>query len=83
MRRRDGGACWRLVRRQRYARFAPDTVARRCRCRRASAQVDTIDEDEVMNLIDDRAPRAITATTAHNAYETNVPRQENPPDGAD
>ena len=49
----------------------------------ASAQVDTIDDDDVMNLIDDRVPMAITATTAHNACETNVPRQENPPDGAD
>ena len=48
----------------------------------ASAQVDTIDEDDVMNLIDDRAPMAITATTAHNACETNGPRQAHPPDDA-
>ena len=49
----------------------------------ASAQVDTIDEDDVTNLIDDRADRAAPATTAHNACETSVPRQAHPPDGAD
>lgn len=46
----------------------------------ASTQVDAVNEDDVMNLIDDRA-KAITATTAHNACETNDPCQANPPDG--